>query len=97
MPCHLGRKYEHTKTDSEENISLFLSLAGVTSCHHVCTSLTRASSSQTVAKPVQSLQGTRIDNDSDDNGILASITLPSADGIKCDYHLPLFIYLSYSG
>lgn len=34
-----------------------------------------------------------IDNDSDDNGILASITLPSADGIKCNYHLPLFIYL----
>lgn len=29
-----------------------------------------------------------VDNNYDDNGILASITLPTADGIKCDYHLP---------
>lgn len=31
-----------------------------------------------------------VDNNYDDNGILASITLPTADGIKCDYHVLFF-------
>lgn len=33
-----------------------------------------------------------VDNNYDDNGILAGITLPTADGIKCDYHVPLFAW-----
>lgn len=36
----------------------------------------------------------RFDNNCNDNGILASITLPTADGIKCDYRLPFFCIAS---